>query len=388
MTIKYRRSPALVGGVLFLSLAPGVHAQDEQEANRRLPAKAGDFSLKVESAFAFPLTEPQSDLFGVGGSQTIKGLWALNEYWGIGPSATFLGLTTDAATGDPGTAWTLGGSVRLQRSHSAPDHDKYYAISPWIDADVQYVRTGGLDRPGFAAAVGVAMPLDPSRIFWLGPFLRYQHILQGERVGFDNSDAKILSIGLSLEVGPRVQRPVDDTYPVRDVLAVTASDPQPLPPADRDGDGVPDTTDRCPDVAGPADNGGCPVYEKVIVKPDKLELKEKLHFAWNEAVLEPESLPVLDEVVRALKDNQNFRVQVEGHSSSEGADDHNQTLSEARAQAVLDYLEAHGIERERLSSKGFSSSVPLSTNETAAGRENNRRVEFVVHFIIVNQGTN
>jgi OOP family OmpA-OmpF porin len=97
---------------------------------------------------------------------------------------------------------------------------------------------------------------------------------------------------------------------------------------------------------------------------------------------------VLDEVVQALKDNTSFRVEVEGHTSSEGTDDHNQTLSEQRAQAVLDYLAAHGIAKDRLGSKGFSSSVPVDTNATSAGRENNRRVEFVVYFNIVNKGAN
>src|SRR5208283_2533829 len=99
--------------------------------------------------------------------------------------------------------------------------------------------------------------------------------------------------------------------------------------------------------------------------------------------LEDASFPVLDEVVQALKDNKSFRVQVEGHASSEGGDEHNQTLSEKRAEAVLDYLVAHGIEKERLVSKGFGSSVPADTNTTEAGREKNRRVEFVVYFIIL-----
>ena len=80
-------------------------------------------------------------------------------------------------------------------------------------------------------------------------------------------------------------------------------------------------------------------------------------------------------------------MQVEGHASSEGADDHNQTLSEKRAEAVLDYLVAHGIGKERLVSTGFASLVPVDTNATIAGRENNRRVEFVVHFIILNDGS-
>jgi outer membrane protein OmpA-like peptidoglycan-associated protein len=58
-------------------------------------------------------------------------------------------------------------------------------------------------------------------------------------------------------------------------------------------------------------------------------------------------------------------------------------LSEQRATAVLEYLTSHGIANDRLVSKGFSSSVPRDTNGTVAGRENNRRVEFVVSFVIL-----
>jgi outer membrane protein OmpA-like peptidoglycan-associated protein len=79
-------------------------------------------------------------------------------------------------------------------------------------------------------------------------------------------------------------------------------------------------------------------------------------------------------------------VQVDGHASSEGGDAHNQVLSEDRASAVVDYLVARGVARNRLSSKGFSSSVPAATNDTAAGRVTNRRVEFVVDFVIIKEG--
>jgi outer membrane protein OmpA-like peptidoglycan-associated protein len=156
---------------------------------------------------------------------------------------------------------------------------------------------------------------------------------------------------------------------------------------DRDRDGIPDGGDLCPDVAGPSSNSGCPVYEKLVVQPDKLELKDKIQFAWNSPAIEQISHPALDEVVRALQENRGFRVQLEGHASSEGGDEHNQTLSEGRAQAVLEYLASHGIARERLTSKGFSSSMPIDSNTTEVGREANRRVEFVVHFIIVNPGS-
>ena len=159
--------------------------------------------------------------------------------------------------------------------------------------------------------------------------------------------------------------------------------PVPVAPSDRDNDGTPDKDDLCPDVVGPASNKGCPVYEKVVVKPDRLELKEKIQFARNSPRIQRASHASLDEVVKALQDNRSFRVQLEGHSSSEGVAKHNQTLSDRRAHAVVEYLVGHGVAKDRLDSKGFGSTVPIDTNATAAGRENNRRV----NFMILNSGS-
>jgi outer membrane protein OmpA-like peptidoglycan-associated protein len=345
-----------------------------------LPAQPGDFALKVEPGLALPLTAPQSELFDAGVSETLKVLWTLNPYLDLGPSVTYLALPHETDADEFGTAVTLGASARFKRPHHAPDNDDFYAISPWVDADALYVRTGGLDRPGFALAAGLSVPVGDARSFWVGPFVRYLHILQGQRSGFDSADAKILSIGISLEVGSGVERerePVAVTEVVRTVEKVTIVCP------DRDEDGIPDSVDACPDTAGVVESRGCRAYQKVVVKKDKLELKDKLYFAWNQATLDEESFPTLDEVVQALQDNQSFRVEIEGHASSEGAYDHNQELSEQRAEAVLDYLAAHGVAKERLGSRGFSSSIPIDTNNTPSGRENNRRVEFVVHFAIL-----
>jgi outer membrane protein OmpA-like peptidoglycan-associated protein len=375
---------ALTGATLLL-LAPLSRADEVDPArNKPMPAQVGDFALKVEPGVAVPLSRPQSQLFKVGGGQTVKALWTLNPYVDVGPSVTFMALPTETAVSNLGTAWTFGGGFRIKRPHHAPDDDAFHAISPWTDADLLYVRTGKLNRPGFAVAAGLSAPIGKSRTFWVGPFVRYLHILQGERIGFDNHDAKVLSVGLSFEVGPGVPREQQAVAAaeVRTVNKETLYCP------DRDKDQVMDNVDRCPDVAGPMDNWGCPSYKKLVVKQDKLELKERLYFAWNQAVLQEVSFPVLDEVVQALNDNKSFRVQIEGHTSAEGGNDHNQTLSENRAGAVLDYLVAHGIGKERLVSKGFASSVPADTNATAAGREANRRVEFVVNFIILNDGSN
>lgn len=351
-------------------------------------AVAGELGVKVEPGVALPLTDPQSQRFDLGGGGATKLLYGLGRFVDVTAGVSFLGLprSTGSLSSAAATAWGYGGGLRLKGSR---DSEALYGASPWVDADALYVRTGGLDRFGFAAGTGLAFPLGEARNHWLGPFVRYQQILGRGEDAVDGRDAKVVLAGLSFELGSGAMRrgegarqasPASDVVPA---AAVTASAREP----DRDEDGTLDGNDVCVDVAGPVSNQGCPIYEKVVVKPDKLELTEKIQFAWNSPLIEPVSHPALDEVVRALQDNRGFRVSLEGHSSSEGADDHNQTLSEQRARAVLDYLVDHGVAKERLASEGFSSSVPTETNTTAAGREANRRVEFVVNFLISKSGS-
>jgi len=346
------------------------------------PANAQLFSVKLEPGIAIPLTTPQSDIYDIGGGQSLKVLFGLTKWLDIGPAVTFILLPSENETGESGVVWGFGGGIRLKRPHDAKS---FYGISPWIDADGFYVRTGELNRPGLDVGLGLSVPIGEARHFWVGPFVRYMHVFQASRDGYDNSDAKILTAGISFEFGSGIdvaERPLPAALPQE----VRVVEKEVFVCPDRDKDGLPDGVDHCPDVFGTIDNFGCPVYKKLVVKKDKLELKEKIQFNWNTAELQKDSEPVLDEVVQALLDNKGFKVQVEGHASSEGGDDHNQDLSDRRATAVLDYLAAHGVAKDRLVSRGFSSSVPIDTNDTQHGRENNRRVEFVVDFIIINDG--
>lgn len=345
------------------------------------PARAENISFKLEPGLAVPLSAPQSRIYNVGGGQTLKLLFGLTPYLDIGPSASFILLPAAETNAESGVVWGLGGGLRIKRPWDGKD---FYGISPWFDLDALYIRTGPLNRPGFDAAVGLAVPVGPSRSLWVGPFIRYLQTFQPTHAGYDNRDAKILILGVSFEVGSGIARAAEEnTVVTREVIVTKEVAVCP----DRDHDGLPDNVDHCPEVVGGIEDWGCPKYDKVVVARDKLELKEKVYFAWDQAKIEEASFPVLDQVVQALKDNKGFQVQVEGHADSSGADDHNQTLSEKRAEAVVDYITAHGVPRERIASKGFSSSVPTDNNGTVAGRENNRRVEFVVRFNILNPGS-
>jgi len=353
-----------------------------------LTSRATDLGIKVEPGLALPLTQQQSQRFDLGGGVPVKLLYGLGRYADATVSISFLGLprSSDSLSSRSGTGWGYGGGLRVKGPH---DSRALGGLSPWIDADLLYVRTGALDRLGFAAGAGVAFPMGEARRVWVGPFVRYQQIVGRDGVGVDSRDARILLAGLSFELGTSPMHPAVEQKPtavvepvvepaVAPVVAPVVAAVAPEVAAevlDRDGDGTADKDDSCPDVAGPSSNRGCPVDEKVDVK---LALKDRIQFGLNSPRIEQASHPVLDEAVRALQDNKGFRVRVEGHASSEGGEEHNQELSEDRARSVLDYLVTHGVDRQRLVSKGFSSSRPVESNTTASGREANRRVEFIV----------
>ncbi|HEX4456409.1 MAG TPA: OmpA family protein, partial [Polyangia bacterium] len=150
------------------------------------------------------------------------------------------------------------------------------------------------------------------------------------------------------------------------------------PDKDRDGDGVVDRLDKCPDQAGPADNDGCPKPKFIVVTKEKIELKQKVHFATNKSSIYPDSFPMLNEVAEALKSRPEVKVRIEGHTDSRGKLAHNMTLSDERAQSVKLYLVNQGIAAERMEARGFGPTQPIDDNRTAKGRENNRRTEFII----------
>ncbi|MEZ4389831.1 MAG: OmpA family protein [Polyangiales bacterium] len=175
-------------------------------------------------------------------------------------------------------------------------------------------------------------------------------------------------------------RDAEDTCP----LEPAGDHPDPAargcPDPDPDRDGILNALDACPLERGPASNDrathGCP---RVRVQGDRVVIPHQPRFAINRAWILPESVPLLTEVAAALEAHPELvRIEVRGHTDDVGSPPRNLDLSERRAQAIRQWLVAHGIAPERIVARGYGESVPIADNATAAGRALNRRVEFVI----------
>ena len=172
---------------------------------------------------------------------------------------------------------------------------------------------------------------------------------------------------------------------------------------DGDGDGVADKDDKCPTVAGPKDNAGCPWPDTdgdgVLDKDDKCpsvkgtvanqgcpEVTEEvlktlnnygkvILFDSGKSTFQQGTYTVLQSITAILKEYPNSKFQIEGHCDSDGSNELNQTLSENRAHAVVNYLIENGIAEDRLKHTGFGETKPIASNKTAKGKAENRRVE-------------
>jgi outer membrane protein OmpA-like peptidoglycan-associated protein len=100
-----------------------------------------------------------------------------------------------------------------------------------------------------------------------------------------------------------------------------------------------------------------------------------IQFDTGKAEIKPESEKVLAEIVTLLGNQADWKLRVEGHTDSVGAKAANQALSQQRAQAVVAWLAAHGIDKARLAAQGFGDSKPVADNSSEEGRARNRRVE-------------
>ena len=117
----------------------------------------------------------------------------------------------------------------------------------------------------------------------------------------------------------------------------------------------------------------------VIVTQKQIIIRKQIHFETDSAVIKGDSTSLLEEIADVMNRNGDIKlVEVQGHTDNTGSRDHNQELSDRRANAVKDWLVSHGINAGRLEAKGYGQTRPIAPNVTARNRARNRRVQFVI----------
>lgn len=179
----------------------------------------------------------------------------------------------------------------------------------------------------------------------------------------------------------------DDKCPDEKGIDQKATNPERhgCPRPDTDGDGFFDDEDGCPNEPGirndddPSKNGCPKKFKLIVIKKDKIEIKQQVQFDTGKASIKPISALLLAEVGDAVRSSSLSKVTIEGHTDDVGDDGLNLRLSQDRANSVRNWL----VEKERvdpaiLEAIGYGETTPIASNRTKAGRAQNRRVEFKV----------
>ncbi len=180
-------------------------------------------------------------------------------------------------------------------------------------------------------------------------------------------------VGLAFELSFGAPRPVPTlAAPMPAPAAPPAEVPAEPAVVDSDNDGVIDGDDRCPGTPrGTAvDTVGCPLKGSITLVG--------VRFENDSSKLAGDSAAVLDPLAASLKSHPGLQIEVQGHTDAVGSAPYNLKLSQARAEAVREYLLAQGVAAPALTAKGYGESQPVADNATAAGRAQNRRVVLVV----------
>jgi outer membrane protein OmpA-like peptidoglycan-associated protein len=131
---------------------------------------------------------------------------------------------------------------------------------------------------------------------------------------------------------------------------------------------------------------GLGVYAYLQSRPQKIDNEDEvlqstfdnLTFEFGKSVIQPTSFASLDKLAGVLVKKPDWKLSIVGHTDNKGSDEANLKLSKARAKSVADYLISKGVSGTTITSDGLGESKPIADNNTDAGREKNRRVEFTI----------
>lgn len=195
----------------------------------------------------------------------------------------------------------------------------------------------------------------------------------------DNDNFFHHSVGIKYNFGSRNDRDGDGVSDVMDKCPDVPGPRSTMGCPDTDNDGIIDIDDYCPTMIGSKGNNGCPEVDATHIKVMQ-EALYGVYFDFEKAVVKPESYPILNRVVNIMKNHEYYKLKVEGHTDAKGTPSFNHTLSHDRANAVKSYLVGKGIASDRITSAGYGEKRPVASNDTEEGMAKNRRVEFILSY--------
>lgn len=391
--------------------------------------------VDLELTVGAPVSSPQRDWYGVGGSLAAGVARPLAPWLLLDArlrTAMFLDGDAPKTPGvkDPdfGTlnSLTVGMVVRL------PDGSVRRATGPWLGASIGAALTGKEVRATWEAGLGYGFALNETLA--LGPVIRYVQVVQPDSQ-LSPSDARIILGGLRLSLNDAKEPPPEKPVPTRsdrdgdgiadeadrcpDVAEDTDNfeDEDGCPESDNDQDGIPDASDGCPNIPedkdgfqdedgcvdddndkdgvldpddqcplepetinGERDDDGCPDQGLIEMRDDRVVLQERVLFDTNSSRVKQTGEPVLRAIVKLSSQHPEWtKVRIEGHADARGDVNFNQQLSERRAINVREALITLGMKPDQLVAAGFGATRLLPGGGTSdEDLAKNRRVEFVV----------
>ncbi len=119
------------------------------------------------------------------------------------------------------------------------------------------------------------------------------------------------------------------------------------------------------------------IFLKPLEKDAMITLRD-IYYDVDKWFLRPESITALNHLLHIMEENPSLKIEISGHTDSDASDEHNQTLSQRRAQSVVNFLTSKGIARHRMAARGYGESRPIAPNDTRANKQLNRRTEIRV----------
>lgn len=315
-----------------------------------------------------------------GGAIKIGGI--ISDYWNAEFEIGSLNLDWDQPGGRTTDQTYVGGNLLNVYNRDGSFQPFFLGGLGFVDNDLKQVK----DETNFYTNLGVGafVPVFDDKVK-----LRGEVLYRWENASSNLQDI-ILNLGVSIPFG-KVAAPV---------AAAAPPPPPPAAPVDSDGDGVFDDADQCPNTPpGVAvDETGCEldsdgdgVGDSIDKCPDTpagakvdktgcqiiIDLPG-VNFRSNSDELLDGADSVLDGAAKTLRDNPDLRVEVAGHTDSDGDAGYNVDLSQRRADTVRNYLLGKDIAAGRISSRGYGEAQPVAENTTADGKRSNRRVELRV----------